>query len=177
MPRAVAQSNMQLSLTLIGQDTGQYVTPAGQTTTLKMEILNIAKPKLYLLQGEAYLDPDLSGMWELVHSEQLGSFLLGYLQSAIWTFDLTVPANIQAANVTGGTPLVNLLIKITYQAVGGTRDVEQKEFRLIVPGATVQGHMNLNVYALASLLILVPIGIVYLVTKRRLKRVVIRRCL
>jgi hypothetical protein len=116
-------------------------------------------------------------MWELVHSEQLGSFLLGYLQSAIWTFDLTVPANIQAANVTDGTPQVNLLIKITYQAVGGTRDVEQKEFRLIVPGATVQGHMNLNVYALASLLILVPIGIVYLVTKRRLKRVVIRRCL
>ena len=170
MPGAVAQSNAQLSLTLIGQDTGQYVTPAGQTTTLKMEILNIARPNLYLLQGEAYLDPNLSGTWELIHSEQLGSFLLGYLHSAIWTFDLTVPANIQAANVTDGTPQANLLIKIVYQAVGGTQDVEQKEFRLLVPGATVQRDTNLNWYALVGILILVPIGTVYLVTKRRLKR-------
>lgn len=167
MPNAEAQTNPQLSLTLVGQNAGQYVTPAGQKTTLKMEILNVARLDLYLLQGDAYLDPDLSGTWKLVHSEQLGSFHLGFLQSAIWTFDFTVPANIQAANATGGTPQVDILIKIIYLVVGEPQQLEQRVFALGVPGATVQQRFDLIWYSLAAALILVCIGTAYLVTKRR----------
>ena len=166
MLRASAQTNSQLSLALIGQDPGQYVAPAGRTTTMRMEILNVVPSNLYLIQGEAYLDPNLRGVWDLVHSEPLGSFQLGYLQSAIWTFDLAVPGNIQAANVTDGMPQVNLLIKIIYQPFGGMQGVEQKTFVLGVPGASVQKGSNVIWYAPAGLLILVPIGI-FATTRRR----------
>jgi len=111
-PLSLAQTTPQLTLTLIGNGAGPYVTPAGQTTELKMEILNVAPSDIYLSEGDAYLDPGLNGSWELVHSESMGQFHLGYLQSAIWTFDLTVPAKIQAANLTNGTPEASLLIKL-----------------------------------------------------------------
>ena len=167
MPRAAAQTNQQLSLTLVGQLTGQYVAPAGETTPLKMEVLNSMRTEIYLVQGKAYLDPDLSGMWELMHSEDLGHFQLSFLQSAIWTFNLAVPAEIQAANVTGNTPQINLLIKIIYQKVGGAQDSEQKSFVLDVPGASIPMHYNVIWYAFGGVLILVCIGTAYVVTKRR----------
>jgi len=170
IPHADAQTNPQLSLTLVGPNMGHYLTPAGQTSTLKMEILNVARPDIYLLQGEAYLDPDLSGTWQLIHSEQLGGFHLAFLRSAFWTFDLTVPTKIQAANATDGTPQVNLLIKIVYLAVGGTQDVEQEMFALGVPGATIQQHNEAVWYGLAVVLILMCIGMAYVVTKRRRSR-------
>ena len=170
MPHAIAQSHSQLSLTLVGQYTEQYVTPAGQTTTLKMEILNVAKPDVYLIQGEAYLNPNLNGTWELIHSEQLGSFHLSFLQSAIWTFDLPVPAKIQAANATNGTPQVNLLIKIVYQTVGEPRSVEQGLFTLGVPGAVVQQPYDMILYTIVGLLVVVCIAFAYVVTKRRRNR-------
>ena len=167
MPQLVAQTNPQLSLALVGQTAEQDLAPAGQTTTLKLEILNAGRTDLYLLQGEAYLDPDLSGSWELVRTEMLGSFHLGFLQSAIWTFDLTVPAKIQAANVTDGAPQVNLLIKIIYHPVGGGKIEEQGVFPLRVPGATVQQQYDVIWYPLAGILIVVCIGTTYVVTKRR----------
>jgi len=170
IPRGVAQTNPQLTLALVGQSTEQYVIPAGQATTLKMEILNSARPDVYLLQGEAYLDPTLSGTWELAHSEEMGNFHLGYLQSAIWTFELTVPANIQAANVTNGTPQVNLLIKIIYQATNEPQHEEQGVFALGVPGATVQQPHGVIWYTLTGLLIVVCLVAAYLVTKRRRKQ-------
>jgi hypothetical protein len=169
IPHGVAQTNPQLSLSLVGQNTKEYVTPAGQTTMLKMQILNEARPDVYLLQGEAYLDPDLSGAWELFHSEALGSFHIGFLQSAVWTFDLTMPANIQAANVTNGTPQVNLLIKIIYQTVSQSRQLEQAVFALGVPGAIVQQPYGVIWYAIAGLLIVVCVGAAYLVMRRRRK--------
>ena len=170
IPRGVAQTNPQLTLALVGQSTAKYVIPAGQTTTLKMEILNSARPDVYLLQGEAYLDPDLNGTWELAHSEGLGNFHLAYLQSAIWTFELTVPANIRAANVTNDTPQVNLLIKIIYQAASEPQHEEQGVFALGVPGAMVQQPNGVIWYALAGLLIVVCLVAAYLVTKRRRKQ-------
>jgi len=132
----------QLSLTLIGQAAGHYVVPAGQTTQLKMEILNAAPSDVYLSEGNAYLDPGLNGTWELIHSESLGNFHLGYLQSAIWTFELAMPAMIQAANVTSGTPQVSLLIKIIYLTATGIQQVEQNDFPLSVPGASIQQQNN-----------------------------------
>jgi hypothetical protein len=170
MPHAVAQTNPQLSIFLVGENTGHYVTPAGQTTTLQLEVMNVARSDVYLLQGEVYLDPHLSSTWTLIHSEQLGSFHLQFLQSAIWTFHLAVPANIQATNATAGTPQVNLLVKIIYQAVEGAQGVEQGMFTLGVPGATVQRHYNVIWYALIVLPILMCIGIAYIVTKRRRKQ-------
>ena len=168
--RVAAQTNQQLSLTLVGQFTGQYVAPAGESTSLKMEVLNSMRPEIYLLQGEAYLDPDLSGTWELVHSEDLGQFQLGFLQSAIWTFDLVIPAQIEAANVTGNMPQINLLVKIIYQIVGGAQSSEQKSFVLEVPGANVPMHYNLIWYVSPGVLVLVCIGIAYAVIKRRRTR-------
>jgi hypothetical protein len=170
MPHGVAQSNPQLSLTLVGQNTEQYVTPAGQTTMLKMEILNTARSDVYLLRGDAYLDPDLNGTWELAHSEGLGSFHLGFLRSALWTFDLTMPANIQAANVTNGMPQVNLLIKIVYRTAGESQRVEQSLFVLGVPDAVIQQQYGVIWDALAGVLILICIGAAYLVMKRRRKQ-------
>jgi hypothetical protein len=170
LPHGVAQENQQLWLSLVGQTTPQFVAPAGQATTLKMQILNVGRPDVYLLQGEVYLDPNLSGTWELVHSEELGSFHLNYLQSAIWTFVLTVPVTIQAANVTNGTPQVNLLIKVLYQPAGQPQHEEQGVFTLDVPGATVQQQYNTIWYTLAGALIIVCAIATYLVTKRRRKQ-------
>ena len=138
LPRGLAQAAPQLTLTLIGNGGAPYVTPAGQTTELKMEILNVAPSDVYLLEGAAYLDTKLSGSWELVHSEGMGNFHLGYLQSAIWTFDLAMPAKIQAENLTNGTPEVPLLIKITFLTSSNLQREEQGEFALSVPGAVVQ---------------------------------------
>jgi len=132
-----------------------------------MEVLNSMRPEIYLLRGEAYLDPDLSGTWELMHSEDLGHFQLDFLQSAIWTFDLAVPAEIQAANVTGNVPQINLLVKIIYQIVGGAQNSEQKSFVLDVPGAGVPMHYDVIWYVFAGVLILVGIGTTCAVTKRR----------
>ena len=171
MPHAVGQAATQLSLTLVGgQNMAQYVTPAGQTTTLQMQILNSEQSDVYLLQGRAYLDPNLSGTWQLIHSEELGSFHLGFLQSAIWTFDLPVPANIQAANATNGTPQVSLLIKIIYQCAGASQCVVQEIFTLGVPGAVVQKPYDMILYTVAGLLIVVCIASAYVITKRRRNR-------
>jgi len=64
--------------------------------------LNQGPGDVYLVRGEAYLDPNLSGNWQLVHSESTGNFHLNYLQSAIWTLNLAMPSNILAVNATGG---------------------------------------------------------------------------
>ena len=171
MPHAAAQTNTQLSLTLVGgQNTTQYFTPAGQTTTLQMEILNSERSDVYLLQGGAYLDPNLNGTWQLIHSEELGSFHLGFLQSAIWTFDLPVPANIQAANATNGTPQVDLLIKILYQCAGAPQRVVQEIFALGAPGAVIQKPYDMILYTMAGLLIAICIASAYVMTKRRRRR-------
>jgi len=167
IPRVVSQTQPQLSLFLVGENTEQYVAPAGQSSMLKMEILNTGRSDVYLLEGEAFLDPDLSGTWELVHSEALGSFHLSFLQSAIWTFDLTVPANIRAANATNGTPQVNLLVKIVYQTVSEAEHEEQIVFELGVPGATVQQTYDLTLYALAGVFIVACVGASYIMMRRR----------
>jgi len=137
-PTVIGQATPQLDLTLIGQGQGQYVAPAGQITKLKIEILNVGPSDIYLSEGDAYLDPSLNGTWELAHSEGMGNFQLNYLQSAIWTFELAIPAKIQAANETNGIPQVALLVKITYLTARNVRLWEQGEFSLDVPGASVQ---------------------------------------
>lgn len=165
-----AQTTPQLSLTLIGQGAGTYVVPAGQTTELKMEILNVAPSDVYLSEGGAYLDPGLNGTWELIHSESMGDFHLGYLQSAIWTFDLAMPAKIQAVNVTNDTPQVSVLIKITYLTASNLQREEQGEFTLSVPGASVQQQNNLIWLAVVGVVAVTCIGAVayrILTRKRR----------
>jgi len=166
VPHGSAQTTRQLSMALIGQGAGEYVTPAGQTTDLKMEILNAAPSDIYLLEGDAYLDPNLNGTWELIHSESLGDFHLGYLQSAIWTFGLAVPSKIQAANATNGLPQVELLIKITYMSVGGIQDVEQGAFTLSVPGATLPEQNDVIWLAFLGILVVASAVIVYSVKRR-----------
>ena len=136
-----------------------------------MEILNTAPSDIYLSQGNVYLDPGLNGNWQLTHSESMGNFHLGYLESAIWTFDLAMPAAIQAANVTNGTPQVSLLIKIDYTTATGLQQVEQNEFLLSVPGASVQQQNNLIWLAVVGVVVLTGIGAVaYVSTKRRRRR-------
>lgn len=167
IPHGFAQTVPQLSLTLVGQSTGQYVTPVGQTTELKLEILNVAPPDVYLLEGDAYLDPNLNGIWEITHSEALGNFHLAYLQSAIWTFDLTMPPRIQAANATNGMPQVDLLIKIIYLTAGGSQRAEQGAFTLDVPGATVREQNDVIWLALAGVIVVVSMAALYDTSKRR----------
>lgn len=170
IPHGFAQTTRQLSLTLVGQSTGEFVTPAGETTELKMEILNVAPRDVYLLEGDAYLDPNLNGTWEIAHSEALGNFHLAYLQSAIWTFDLTMPARIQAANATNGMPQVDLLVKIIYQTAVGSQRVEQGAFTLDVPGATIREQNNMIWFALAGVIAIVSMAALYGVSRRRRTR-------
>ena len=167
LPQTHAQTPPAVSLTLIGQVGPQYVTPAGQTTELKLEIVNMAPPPILLLQGEAYLDPNLNGTWQLVHAESMGNFSLTYLESAIWTFNLAMPSNIRAANVTNGVPQVDLMIRVHYQVVGGPQRADQREFLLSVPGATLQAPNNRIWFALAGIIVVVAMAVVYGVMKRR----------
>jgi len=168
LPPCLAQTAPQLTLTLIGNGPGPYVIPAGQTTELKMEILNVAPSDVYLLEGDAYLDPGLTGSWDLVHSESMGNFHLGYLQSAIWTFDLAMPAKIQAANLTNGTPEVPFLIKITFLTSSNLQREEQGEFTLSVPGAAVQQQNSWIWFVIAGVIGVTCVGAVaYRLTRRR----------
>ena len=160
LPPGLAQAGSQLTLTLIGNGAGPYLAPAGQTTELKMEILNVAPSDVYLLEGDAYLDTKLNGSWELVHSEGMGNFHLGYLQSAIWTFDLAMPGKIQAENLTNGTPEVSILIKITFLTSSNLQREEQDEFALSVPGASVQQQNSWIWLVIAGVIAVACVGAV-----------------
>lgn len=170
VPLGFARTDPQLSLTLVGQGAGPYVAPTGLTTQLKMEILNVAPSDVYLLEGDAYLDPSLNGTWEIAHSEPLGNFHLAYLQSAIWTFGLPMPPRIQAVNTTNGMPQVDLLIKVTYLTNGGSQRVEQGAFTLDVPGATVPTRTNVIWLAMVGGIAVVSVAALYGESKRRRTR-------
>lgn len=134
----LAETPKHLQLLMIGNGRGPYFAPAGKSSELKMEILNVARDDVYLARGEVYLDSSLGGTLQLIHSEDMGNFHLSYLQSAIWTFGLTMPANVQAQNVTNGVPQVVISIQIVYSTANGLQQSEQGQFVLSVPGATVR---------------------------------------
>lgn len=138
-----AQTTPHLQLVMIGHASGPYYAPAGQTTQLKMEILNLGRDDVYLIRSEVYLDPNLDGKWELVNSESMGNFHLNYLQSAIWTFDLAMPSSIRAPNATNSVPQVVLLTKTIYSTASGVQQTEQTHFALSVHGAIVGAPNNL----------------------------------
>jgi hypothetical protein len=133
-----AETSQHLQLLMIGNGQGPYYAPAGQSSELKMEILNVARDDIYLTRGEVYLDPNLSGTSQLIHSEDLGNFHLSYLSSAVWTFDLTMPQNVQAQNATSGVPQVVVSIQIVYSTANGLQQTQQGQFALSVPGANVR---------------------------------------
>ncbi|MGA2783675.1 MAG: hypothetical protein ABSF09_03135 [Candidatus Bathyarchaeia archaeon] len=134
--RAFAQTSPNLQVRLIGQ--GPYQAPTGQSTELKVEILNEGPGEVSLIRGEIYLDQDLGNDHRLLHSETLGDFHLNYLQSAIWTFKLTMPTNIQALNATDGVPQVNLLIRVMYSSSHNQELTSNANFALGVPGAIMK---------------------------------------
>jgi hypothetical protein len=100
----------------------------------------------------------------------MGSFHLSYLQSAIWTFDLAMPAKIQAANLTNGSPEVTLLIKITFLTSSTLQLEEQGEFALNVPGATVQQQNSWIWLAIAGVIAVMCVGAVVYRLERRKRR-------
>jgi hypothetical protein len=158
----LGQSPPQLQIVMIGQGPGSYVVPAGQTSEVKLEILNTAPEDVYLIRGDVYLNPNLSGSWVEVHSESLGGFHLNFLESAIWTFNLEMPGKIQAANATNGLPQVVLLIQVTYLTGGGLQEAQQKQFVVSVPGASVSQPNALTwVAVVAVVIILVACVIAY----------------
>ena len=163
-----AQPVPQLQLALIGEGAGPYYTPLGQTTQLKLEILNSGPHDVYLVRGETYLDPTLSGNWKLVHAEDTGNFHLANLQSAIWTFDLIMPSSIHAGNVTNGVPQVNLLIEIIYSTDQGLQLNAKHLFSLSVPGANVE---NVDYWFWSLPVGLAIVAIMVLVYRKKLKRV------
>lgn len=165
-----AQSSSQLQITLIGSNTGQYYAPAGQNSSLMVEILNRGPGDIYLVSGEAYLDPNLSGNWQLVHSENTGDFHLNYLQSAIWTFNLAVPSNILAANVTGGVPQVDLQLHIVYANSQGQQGTAIAEFSLNTPGAIMQQTNYLSWLILIAVVSIVFVSAVVYYRKVRKPR-------
>jgi hypothetical protein len=131
----LAQTNDQLQLSIIGNGAGPYYAPAGQITQLKIQILNLGPGEVFLVRGEVFLDPNLSGNWQLVHSEDTGNFHLAKLESAVWTFDLKVPSQVQALNVTNGMPQVEMLVQIVYSTPQGPQQSANEQFLLSVPGA------------------------------------------
>jgi len=141
-----ASDTPRLQIAIVEQGSGGNVAPAGQTTTLKIEILNAEPGDIYLVQGTAYLDPNLNGSSVIIHSENLGRFQLRYLESALWTFNLDMPAKIQAKNETNGLPQVVLMIQVTYSTGTGLLQMQQEPFVLNVPGASV-GQPNILSWA------------------------------
>ena len=157
---AHAQTVPQLELALVGKG-GEYVAPAGQVTKLMLEILNEGPGDVYLVQGQVFVDPDLSGNWQLIHSEDTGHFHLKYLESALWTFDLKMPATMSARNETNGFPQVSLLIKIIYSTSQGQQS-ENGEFALNVPGASIQQNYTIAWLAVVgSIVVVVAVAFVY----------------
>jgi len=127
-----------------------------------VEILNHGPGDIYLVRGEAYLDPNLSGNWQLVHSESTDNFHLKYLQSAIWTFNLSMPSNILAVNATAGVPQVDLQLHIIYANSQGQQGTEIAEFSLNAPGATMQQTNYSNwLILIAVTAIVVVSGVAY----------------
>jgi len=161
----------QLQIVLISQGQEPFLIPAGETTQLKFEILNAAPMDIYLLQGDVFLNPNLNGAWVNIHSESLGDFHLNYLQSAIWTINLEMPATIQAANSTNGYPLVILLVQITYSTGIGIQGMQQEQFGVSVPGATVgQPYALIWILVISVIVVLVASLLAYRAYKKIMKR-------
>jgi len=166
-----AQSTSQLQLALIG---GPYLAPAGEITKLKLEILNVGQGDVYLIRGEAYLDRSLNGSWQLVHCESLDNFHLEYLQSAIWTFELPVPSNIQAPNATRGIPQVDLMLSVIYANAQQRQSITNRHFALSVPGAVVKQAENWNwVIPLVAIVLLALGALTYWLRRRRWNRMTV----
>jgi len=165
------QDPNQLQIVLISQGQEPFLIPAGETTQLKFEILNAAPMDVYLLQGDVFLNPTLNGAWVNIHSESLGDFHLNYLQSAIWTINLEMPATIQAANSTNGYPLVILLVQITYSTGIGIHGMQQEQFGVSVPGATVgQPYALIWIVIISVIVVLVASLLAYRAYKKTMKR-------
>ena len=162
----VAQTGSQLQLALIGNGTGPYYAPAGQTTQLKIEIFNLGPSDVFMVRGETYLDPNLNGNWQLTHSEDLGSFHVAKLESAIWTFELQMPSQIQAQNTTNGIPQVPLLMKIVYSNPDGKQQSASAEFLLSVPGA-VNAHVDYSLYVIILGAMVLAVAVIILRGARR----------
>ena len=132
-----AQEHSQLQLTLVGSSTGEYSAPAGKNTVLMVEIFNNGPSDVYLIRADAYLDPNLTGNWQLVQSDNTDNFHVPYLRSAIWAFNLTMPSNIVAPNATSGIPQIELQLRITY-SMALLQHTASTQFLLNAPGATLR---------------------------------------
>lgn len=155
---AFAQTDTVIQLTMIGNGAGPYYAPVGQTTQLKIQILNVGPNDVFLARGEAYLDPDLTGNWQLNHSEDLGNFHLAKLESAIWTFELQMLSHIQAQNITNGIPQVELLTKIVY-STEGIQQSANAQFLLSVPGAESK-QTDYSLYLIMAGLAIVALAVI-----------------
>lgn len=161
-----AQYSEQLELSIIGNGTGPYYAPAGQTTQLKIQILNHGPSEVLLVRADVFLDPNLSGNWQLIHSEDTGNFHLAKLESAVWTFDLEVPSQIQALNVTNGVPQVEMLVRVVYSAAQGQQQTANGQFLLSVPGAETR-HADYSIWVILVGLAVIIIAAVVLRKKLR----------
>jgi len=155
----LAQAGAQLDLRMIGNGVGPYYAPAGQTTQLKLQILNTGANDVFLIRGEAYLDPNLSGNWQLTHSEDMGNFHLAKLESAIWTFELQMPSHIQAQNITNGVPQVELLARIIYSNTQGKQQNADGQFLLSVPGAEAK-RVDYLAYLIILAFVVVAVAVI-----------------
>jgi len=153
-----AEAAVQLQLTMIGNGVGPYYALAGQSTQLKIEIFNVGPNDVFLIQGEAYLDPELNGNWQLAHSEDLGNFHLTKLESAVWTFNLQMPSHIQAQNLTNGVPQVELLAKIAYSTNDGKHSATS-QFLLSVPGAATK-QIDYSIYQIVLGVVLITLAVI-----------------
>jgi len=164
-----AATDTQLQLTMIGNGKGPYYAPVGQSTQLKIEIFNVGPNDVFLIQGDAYLDPEVNGNWQLAHSEDLGNFQLAKLESAVWTFDLRMPSHIQAQNLTNSVPQAELLAKITYSTTDGKQHSTTAQFLLSVPGAASK-QTDYSIYLTILGMAIVAIAIIIVKRSRSIRK-------
>jgi hypothetical protein len=165
-----AQVNAQLQLALVGNGSGPYYAPVGQTTQLKIEIFDLGPGDVFLIRGETSLDPNLDGNWQLAHSEDLGNFHVAKFQSALWTFGLQMPSHVQAQNMTNGVPQVELLVKIVYSTTDGNQHSAEAPFLLSVPGAG-SAQTDYSIYLVPIVGLVVVALAIIIVTKVRSRSV------
>lgn len=165
---SLAQVAPRLELAMVGNGQGPHYAPAGQATQFKIEIFNLGLGDVRLIRGEAYLDPNLSGIWQLVFSEDMENFHLNDFRSAVWTFDLAMPPSIRAPNATNGVPQVVLLIRTIYSTANGLQQTEEGQFALSVPGAIVQQADYTTQLVVVGAVVVLVLGV--LAYRRRSKR-------
>jgi hypothetical protein len=134
-PGFVQIPSLQLGHTWAGAQA--FSAPAGSETNFQFTITDNGPGDLQLVRGEFYMDPTLTGQWQLIYQENFNNYHLTQSQGIAWTFNLTIPSSVTAPFATNGVPQASATVQVIYSSADGTH-AASGTFNLPVPGATIR---------------------------------------